>query len=372
MTKHSKLAVASLLLLAAAAFFSGCEDNGVTAPSGGEMRLTANPETVVIDVAGGKDSAQSRLTVQVFDDEAFALRGVSIFFTTTGGVVHTLCTDGACEQIGGQCNEDIDCALPITRAVETNVNGFANVELTLSRSDPEMVTVSAASGLLTQTTEVFRSEDFGNQPPVAVIDPFPGEPLEAGMSVVFDGSLSNDPDGLISCYQWEVGSLSGTEYRQGVDVKSLPATIYNTEQVLTVTLRVSDDPALDDPAVCQPIPGGGVVLTQGLNGTTTISYQIVCTTPIANAGTDFTIPPAVTCETDPQTLPGNVVVRPGPMSGEADLEFSWDCGDGVHSLQNSREACCSYVSSGSHRAELTVTNGCGKTSTPDPVFITVP
>jgi len=72
----------------------------------------------------------------------------------------------------------------------------------------------------------------GNRPPVAIIDALPTRG-EAPLSVVFDGSRSFDPNGLLVHYEWDFGD--GTK-AQGPKVSH----IYERNGIYLVTLVVSD------------------------------------------------------------------------------------------------------------------------------------
>ena len=100
------------------------------------------------------------------------------------------------------------------------------------------------------------------------------------------GSLSEDLDGVITCYQWTITSSDpdSNEVVQGTGATSF-ARSYPEEQRLSIILRVSDDPAAS--ADCAPIPPGSDLADPNLfNGSDTESYEIVCdfTPPVAEAG----------------------------------------------------------------------------------------
>ena len=207
------------------------------------------------------------------------------------------------------------------------------------------------------TKTIFESTD-----PFAVIDVSPDSPAVRGTLVLFDGRDSDDSDGdPITCYQWEIDSTNNTndEIVQGVSTFS---RTYNTDQNLSVILRVSDDPAAT--AVCPPnsSPADPALFSLDIDA---IAYQIVCdpTGPSAAAGTDQII-----------TLSGGSASVVLDASGSSDPDsgiasYSWNCGNGDPTIQ-SPVATCTYTNSLTYTATVTVTNGCGQPST-DTVRVTV-
>jgi uncharacterized repeat protein (TIGR01451 family) len=78
---------------------------------------------------------------------------------------------------------------------------------------------------------------YCTEPPVADADgPYTSD---CGKSIIFDGSGSYDPDGVIVSYQWDFG-----DGKTGSGVN--PAHTYDTSGVYTVTLLVTDDDGLTD------------------------------------------------------------------------------------------------------------------------------
>ena len=139
----------ALLLVLVVLLGVSCESTPVTAPPDGQMTLTANPGTVVINVESGEDSAQSTLIVQMFDASGFAVTGTNVAFLTTGGTLEssdTSCSGGTCKQTGESCSANSDCPSVPPTPIETNASGIAIDVLTLTLPDPTSVDVTATSG----------------------------------------------------------------------------------------------------------------------------------------------------------------------------------------------------------------------------------
>ena len=116
-------------------------------------------------------------------------------------------------------------------------------DVTLTVTDDAGATDSAAT---TATIEA----PAANAPPVADANgPYSGN---VGESIIFDGSGSSDPDGVIVAYDWDFGDgNSGT----GVS----PAHSYANAGMYTVTLTVTDDSGATDSAessatISEPAP----------------------------------------------------------------------------------------------------------------------
>jgi len=332
-----------LALLAALAVMTGCEDSGVVAPSDGQITVTANPATVVIDQAAGETEGQSTITAHVFDAGGFPLQGVDVLFTASSG---SLASAPAGEA-------------PVP--VETDANGLASDVLTLTVWDEDTAEVAATSGTLSGNVQVAMTLTGENQPPTAVIDIDPPDEQIVDSSVVFDGSFSSDPDSLISCYKWEIVSNAGTEIVQGPNATRV-SRLYSEAQTLDLTLQVSD--VVDSATWCERCTGAPSACGaddsyfNGLQDRAT--YRIVCdpTAPVAAGGPDQTV-----------TLSGGQVVVYLNGGGSNDPEsgitsYSWTCGNGT-AAQPVVEAVCTYTSAATYTARLTVTNGCGMVSSDD-------
>jgi len=347
MTKFKHTTVLSLAAATLAALYlAGCESTPLTGQEDGELRVSASPQTVVIDEGAGETSGQATIAAQLFDAAGRAMIGAQVSFITTSGALAS----------GGP---------PST--VETNSAGIAVDTLTLDASDDATVTVGAISGKLSAEATITKKLTAGNVPPTAKIVVSPTQGQRKGRTVVFDGRTSEDPDGTILCYQWQIDSTatSGDETVQGSAQSTLIRT-FLVEQTLTVILRVSDDPALR----CD---GGNPAPASAFNGVEDFinDYEILCdlTGPVAAAGTDQVVagPTALV------TLNGSA--SRDPDATDTIVTYRWDCGNG-EAVQTgaSPSVLCTYTNSSAtarlFTATLTVTNNCGLTAE-DRVNVTV-
>lgn len=348
-----RISTITALVLLAGAWMVGCEDTPLTAPPDGEVRLTASPSTVVIDIILEETEADSTITAQVFDDRGRVMLGAEVVFTTSSGTLAS----------GGPPN-----------SVTTDSNGIATDILTLNLNDDASVDVNATSGALTQSVVVTKTVSAGNAQPTAKLVASPSVRAAIGQTVIFDGQTSSDPDGEITCYQFQVDSTvdSSDEVVQGQTMSSIQRR-YTAEQSLTVTLRVSDDP--DATTWCR---GGGnpappdnfSPFTDFING-----YEILCSTS----------DPTVNLATNPQTLQnlgGTVLLQGSATDFEADLTtYTWDCGNGSGDTQPVPvsgiipDFTCVYAPNNDpqsiqYTASLRVSNTCGRTGE-DKITVTV-
>jgi len=162
-----------------------------------------------------------------------------------------------------------------------------------------------------------------NQPPVANINgPYSGS---IGLAVQFDGSGSFDSDGAIAAYRWDFG-----DGNTGSGVS--PSHIYETNDIFTVTLTVTDD--------------------MGEIGTTTTTATIAAgnTPPQANANGPYT------------GIVGIAVLFSSSGSSDpegAQLSYAWDFGDG--SVGIDANPTHTYTATGTYNVTLTVTDDAGIT-----------
>lgn len=323
MTKPRNLMILALGAAALAALgLASCESTPLTGTEDGDLRVSASPQTVIIDQSAGETTGTSTIAAQLFDEAGRAMIGADITFITTAGTLAS----------GGPPN-----------VVRTNSSGIAVDTLTLDTNDDATVTVGAISGKLSAESTITKKLSQGNVPPEAHIVFSPPQTQRIGRLVTFDGRSSEDPDSPITCYQWEIES-NETERPEIRRVASFSKS-FPVEQTLSVTLRVSDlSGPCDDTTV--------------FNGLEDIQpYEIACdlTGPDALAGNDQTVQgPTVTVRLDASG-------SRDPDSGDT-ITFRWDCGNGTP-IQNDPVVDCVYTNNGTtarlFTASLTVTNECG-------------
>lgn len=365
----SQTARVAVMLLLGAALVWGCESSDVLAPSGSQIIIEANPQTVIIDVDAGESQGQSVITAQLFDSTgAFPLEGVDVIFSTNGGTLassdNTCGTGGICSISGGACTTSANCPAVAGQNVRTDGNGVATDILTLGLQDASTVNVSVRSSTITASVTVTKTVVEGNVQPTADISASPAGAQVLNGAVVFDGRGSSDPDGSgITCYQWTIVSTdsSGDEVVQGAS-ESLVSRRYSVEQELSVTLRVSDR---DDAATfCVPgVPADTSFFSPNVDF---IDYAIVCdlTPPVAAAGADRSVPLVAGSATVSLSSNGSSDAQSGISA------YSWICTPTDPNPQTTQNATCTYTAAGTYVAQLTVTNGCGMTAS-DSVSITV-
>lgn len=364
-TDWRRLGLLALLLAA----LTRCENTDLQAPGDGTLAVTAYPSTAVVDEDAGR--GRSTIRAEVRDVDGVPVESVTVQFTApSGSLVDNLCKASACTLDAAACTTDADCALPGPSPVtaKTNAKGIAEVPLVVTAGDDESVVVTGASGALSDTAVVFNSLGVQNDPPTAVITVAPATPALNGGPISLDGTGSFDPDGdQITCYQWTVTSSVPIEVPvvacspasalctiiQG-PFEDLPVLDYFSEQRLTITLRVSEDPA------ALPCARSGPAVDRSLFSTITdqVNPYVIC---------DNTPPTAVPGNYGPFSLLGDGVngqVSVGvDGSGSSDAEtasnsltYSWSCGEAGQN-PTGRVAVCNYSTVGLKTLRLTVTDG---------------
>ena len=329
---------------------SGCESTDLTADPDGELKLSANPTTVVIDTSAGETEAQTSILAQVLDSAGFAMKDVAVTFLTSGGTLRS--------SAGGT---------PV--AIKTNASGVAIDVLTLDLQDPASVEVGVASGALSQSVTITKTVSAGNTPPSAVMSASPAAGQVKGLAVTFDGRASSDPDGAITCYQWTIDSnLNGSDEVVQGSSESVVTRSYSVEQRLTVTLRVTDD---TDAATTFCAPGAAPAPASRFSAATDFisGYEIACAIvpPTAMAGTDQIV--SAGGGSVNVTLVGSATQKDAAIAS-----YTWDCANGTLA-QTGQQVTCTYTNMNApnnttYSAELRVTDVCGLVGT-DRVNVTV-
>jgi hypothetical protein len=365
MRGRNRTALIAAGLLAAVFAMVACEDTDVVTPEDAAIRLSAAPASVVLDTVNQPDVTEgvSEITAVAFDSGGAPLQGISITFSSDRG------TFKRCDGTGALCYEDVDCPSRkcVGNIVETDGNGraVADLHLVLARDLRDVddtgqdVTVNAESGSVEATepvkvnVKVFRAEPpEPNELPFASFDVIPANEQEVGRVATFDGSLSTDQDGDITCFQWEIDSNLNTfdEILQGPALAGFNKT-YQAEMELHVTLRVSDDPLIG--AQCIPLDQGGTAVAAYLFSPNIAfkEYRIVCSNPppVANAGPDQSVP----------ISSAQNVFLDGTNSFDRETgigEFDWSCGSGFPPIQGAvpGQVFCRYSAPGIYEATLTV------------------
>jgi len=348
-----------------------CESTPVTAPTDGQLTVSANPGTVVINVEAGEDSAQSTLIVQMYDASGFAVTGANVAFLTTGGTLESSdnsCSGGTCKQTGESCGTNSDCPAVPPTPIETNASGIAIDVLTLTLPDPTSVDVTATSGSLSSVATVTKTVTEGNTQPTALINATPQDAARVDSPVTFDGRGSSDPDGVITCYQWIIDSdlASFDEVVQG-QTTSLVTKPFSVEQNLSVQLWVSDESGAASWCTTYEGPPGDARIAPRERfspDSASLTYEIVCDTSPPNvSGGDDRLLQLVDDRAE--------VTLVGTASDPESLITStnWSCGNN-QAIVDGDEVTCVYTFAGVFTARYTAINGCSMDAF-DEVEITV-
>lgn len=172
-----------------------------------------------------------------------------------------------------------------------------------------------------------------NRPPAAVVDSLIYSCT--GQTILFNGSLSYDPDGDAVSTKWDFGDGS-------TSTETNPAHVYKTPGYYTVTLL------LDDGFTDQPTTATIPIIVEG----SPVAYQTFSDTTI--------------CVNVPLDFDGTRSIDPnGPIGS-----FSWDFGDGISSFGS--KVSHAYTKPGTYYATLTVVgSGSGRCSKVSQVTTTI-
>jgi hypothetical protein len=346
--------LASLVAVLALAGFmlSGCEDTDVTVPSSGVINMNAQPGAIQIDPntdppnpadhpRPGRFEKTAIITATVFDDLNLAQKGVTVDFESTSGI-------------------PMD---PPTGT--TDSSGRVQSTLHVTDLDEGTVSVTARSGVVTGVVSLDVSVVGGNQLPRAVVSIIPGQTGQVNNIITYDGSGSLDPDGNITCFQWELDSdnpdnpANNPEIVQGPAASGINRTYLN-EQTIAVTLRVSDDP---DPNACDDVdpssPGGVIEPVSFFSPLAALTqYPIECNNPPPTA----IIAGATTVNITATSSQPGAVVFDGSLSYDRETaieRYVWSCGGSFSPVPvipgDNSKVTCRYTP-GTYTATLYVTD----------------
>ncbi len=172
-----------------------------------------------------------------------------------------------------------------------------------------------------------------NRPPVAVVDSLVYSCT--GQTILFNGSLSYDPDGDAVSTKWDFGDGA-------TSTETNPAHTYKTPGYYTVKLL------LDDGFADQPTTASIPIIVEG----SPVAYQTFADTTI--------------CVNVPLDFDGTRSIDPnGPIGS-----YTWDFGDGINSLGS--KVSHAYTKAGTYYATLTVVgSGSGRCSKVSQVTSTI-
>ena len=177
----------------------------------------------------------------------------------------------------------------------------------------------------------------GNQAPIAALD---GEPISGlvPLSVDFNASASNDPDGSIAQFEWEWDGPAGglTWIDSGTD--PMATHIYDTPGIYNAFVRVTDNSGAQDAAF--------VVITVNLTGNDP---------PVAALSADPTsgdAPLNVDFDASASNDPDGTIVR---------YEFDFDEGAGWEDYGSTATAQHTYNTAGTYNPTVRVTDDGGQT-----------
>src|SRR5712691_4339909 len=342
-----------------AIFFTRSSDNGTTFSTAKGISNTSGNSTnpqLAVDASGNVDVVWQHNTPQVFNSDIFFARSadggatftnpplnVSISATTGNSTFPWMTVDASGGiNLGWQYSSAGKAHIVFARSVDAGAtfptqnlsndydsnSSSGGVQIASDKNGNLDVVWSADTVQLPGVNQIFSRFSATNQPPVANAGPNQNLPATGpgGTSVTLDGSLSSDPDGDALTFVWTEGST--------VVGNSAVVSLTVSMGVHTYTLTVTD--------------------TAGLSSTATTHVTITNTPPVANAGSDQTLP---------ATGPTTAVTLNGSLSSDPDgdaLTFVWTQGGTV--VGNSAVASL-IVTMGVHTYTLTVTDTAGLSST---------
>jgi hypothetical protein len=352
---------------------TGCEDTGITAPAGSTITVIASPASVSINQETGETFGTTTIVAQLLGEGGEPLQNVPLLFNSTGGLlgsVDNFCLPGqTCSRSPDMCLLDSDCPFVAPTAIDTDNTGIALDILTLRLiEDPQTVDVTVNSTSSSTTVSVSQIVNTGPIDPVANIVAIPPSGQRTGASCNFDGTGSTfDPLVNITCWEWTITSSipANNQVIRGPNESIITLTFgavndFSAEQDLSVQLRISDLPNIPCDNASAP-PAGAFSPFSAV-----LTYRIQCdfTNPLVQAGNNQFVSLA--------GLPDVSVNLSATGSDPEDpnLNFFWNCGNGVDNRVPGQSVSCTYDTTGVFTATVTAENACGLQSQ-DSLTVTV-
>lgn len=170
MSSNGNLARAAGLILVAAAISGGCENSEILAPSDSTMVVTASPNPAIFRETD--NVLPVTLDARVRTKDGYPQQGVAVTFETTAGTF-------------------VPQTVTTMMTVETDNNSIASVTLTLDRTDPDSVDVTATSGSVTKKVTITKQLE-GSAPMDGTLT------LSGPSSVAIDAATTGDSFKIVS------------------------------------------------------------------------------------------------------------------------------------------------------------------------------
>ena len=310
---------------------------------------TYNVSLTVRDDAGNPDTVTYSVIISQPDEPVappttthlpIASFQISPIEPEAGGVItfngtSSIDVDGLVESFSWDFDGDgiPDSTVPIVEYAFASA-GLHEVTLIVTDNDGNVDSVTITIEILAESPA-----STGVIPPIADFAYLPAEP-EAGDIILFNATLSTDPDGQIASYAWDFDGDGRTDSAAAIVDYSFPE-----DGVYDVSLTVSDDSGSTDTLTLQIVVGLGTSVPPATPST--------LLPPIA----DFGYSPL-----NPQT--GSLVLFNGTLSTDPDGEiaaYAWDFnGDDIID-STAAIAEHTFLIEGTHNVSLTVTDNSGNT-----------
>ena len=333
---RTRMTIGGALLLLMIAMTAGCEDSDVTAPPGSVITLIPSPASIFIDQEASQSQGTAALVAQVVDAGGLPLASIPLFFTTDGGQLASLdniCIVNTCSRTGADCTLDPCVQLPgAPTAIFTNSSGVATDTLLLRLIDPDSVVTTVQGTGLTAMATVTKTVNVGTNPVANIVMSPPVGQLSGEIFLANGTGSAFDPQFDPTCYEWTINStIEPTDVRRSPNLSILddlqvgqsgnPAD----DQTLTISLRVSDEPAALASCVDGPVGPADALFSDFPDS---VSYLIRC---------DLTSPEDVDAGPDRFESLSNfpdskVSVALSAVGSDPEfpvLSFNWNCGGGV-------------------------------------------